>query len=117
MRKLALVGLFLAFFSTPASAAFYSGTDLAFPYLADYKSYTGGEKDPKTGMNAVFFAAYVLGAADAGDGVGYSIPPDVKSGQVIAIVVKWMEEHPGEWNHSADTMVWSALREQFPKKP
>lgn len=59
---------------------------------------------------------FVVGVHDALDGVLICAPNQVKVGQVIGMVKKYVRENPDKWNRPASTLVVSALSSAFPCK-
>jgi Rap1a immunity proteins len=47
---------------------------------------------------------------------GLDMPPSVAEGQVDAVVGKYLDDHPEEWNQPASVLVYKALRSMFPPK-
>jgi hypothetical protein len=60
-------------------------------------------------------SAYILGVYDTSS-VLYNIPGGVNAAQIIAVVSKYLKNHPEEWNKPAAELVVKALKEAFPKK-
>jgi hypothetical protein len=61
------------------------------------------------------FRAYIHGVCDA-TRYTYNIPDSVTLGQLVAVVSKYLKNHPEEWNDPAVVLVIKALKETFPLK-
>jgi hypothetical protein len=46
----------------------------------------------------------------------FSIPDSVTNGQIFAVVGKYLDSHPEEWNKDADRLVVEALQAVWPYK-
>nr|WP_298689549.1 Rap1a/Tai family immunity protein [uncultured Dongia sp.] len=90
-------------------------------------SYLSGQQlyddcSVETGARYGECLGYLMGIADlhatlvrAGDTTClFDIPPQVTAGQMRAVYMKWMNEHPAEWHLTASSLVISALIEGFP---
>jgi hypothetical protein len=66
------------------------------------------------GLQAAEYMAYVIGVFDATTS-SYNLPAQATTGQVIAVVSKYLKDHPEDWSKSAADLVMKALREAFPK--
>lgn len=63
------------------------------------------------------FLGFVFGIALAGnDAQWFAIPGTVDAGQEEAIVGKYLDNHPEEWNLPAQTLVYKAFRAVYPGK-
>ena len=75
-------------------------------------------RDPSTDyQTAAMIKWYTLGVVDtllAADSKAFKLPPNVKTNQVVAVVVKFLKEHPERWNESAVLLVAAALTKSFP---
>lgn len=117
-RKFVLASLFLIFVSTPAIAGIMGGQDLASQGWRLFQRHSsGGDMTPEEMFRVLYWQGYVTGAVDAGDGIAFTLPIGTTANQVFAIVGKWIDEHPTEWNKPADVIIWAALKEAFPYKP
>ena len=108
MRRFVLFASLLAGVSLPATsaAAFYNGNDL-------YRACRGNDY-----LNGVCLG-YVMGAMDAWttgrilDGKTQCVRIGVRAGQVRDVVLKYLEDNPGERDHDADRIVAKALHDAF----
>jgi hypothetical protein len=66
------------------------------------------------GLQAAEYMAYVIGVFDATTS-SYNLPAQATTGQVIAVVSKYLKEHPEDWSKPAADLVVKALAEAFPK--
>jgi hypothetical protein len=121
MRK-SLIAAILAFVGLQGTANagdfyFYSGNTLA-KLLAEYQKAERKDRDTNY-ADAWKFRAYVIGVHDTASGILFCPPADLGEVQTSAIVAKYMENNPQEWNKSGSTIVTMALSQAFPcsKKP
>jgi len=63
-----------------------------------------------------FYSGYVAGIADAFGELLFDIPAGVNLKQIKAIVSKYIDDNPTEWNKPAKEIVINALKKAFPKK-
>ena len=63
-----------------------------------------------------FCQGYILGRAEAVSYENWSPPKDITRNQIYAIVKKYLDNHPEEWNEAAANSVLHALMEAFPLK-
>ena len=108
---LVLIGLLLA--HAPALAAFYSGNDLVALMREMDRANAGGSE--VSFVKAREYGAYIVGVFDAVE-FRLDVPDNVTKGQVIAIVSKYLKNHPEEWSYSGVSLVIKALTEAFPSK-
>ena len=59
---------------------------------------------------------FVVGVHDAVDGILVCTPNQVKVGQIVGMVKKYVRENPDKWNRAASSLVISALSSAFPCK-
>lgn len=108
MRQLGAVALFVAFGAgVPASggAYFYSGNDL--------KEYFDSKDDFRNGVAAGF----VLGVADTYQGSVTCMPggeSGVRSGQVIDVIKRYLDQNPEVRTQAAHIIVATALQNVWP---
>jgi hypothetical protein len=62
------------------------------------------------------FGGYVIGIVDTTDGILFCIPKGSSVGQLNAVVKKYLEQNPEEWNKSASNIVILSLEKAFPCK-
>lgn len=108
MKRIALLLTCLAM-PLPSWADFTNGNELQ-EWLS--RSEDKNESRYHTGL----FRGYVSGVIDTGNDVLFCTPDGVTRGQYIAVVAKYIKEHPEQWNLSASTLVINALRQVFPCK-
>lgn len=60
-----------------------------------------------------FFFGFTGGVAESLDGVAYSLPNDA---EVVAVVERYLEDHPEKWNLPARQMIAAALADAYPKR-
>jgi hypothetical protein len=109
--------IILAFAHTQsfASGAYlYSGNNLV-ELMREYdasEAHAGGVNYYKLGV----YSGYILGVCDA-TGELYDMPATgATAGQILAVVSRYLKNHPQEWSQSAKVLVVNALQEAFPLK-
>jgi len=65
-------------------------------------------------LDAGIALGYVIGVADTISGTSYCVPPKAPANQLLAVVYKYLQEHPAEWSMSGDQVVAAALSQAFP---
>jgi hypothetical protein len=101
------LALTLTIASFSASAHFTSGNELA-EWLRE------SESSPESRYHTGLFRGFVSGVVDAGNKVAFCTGEGVTRGQFVAVVAKFVKEHPELWNHAADEIVTEAMRASFP---
>ena len=86
--------------------------DKLVEYCREYEKAERGEKYLPGGD--AYFRGYVSGISDAYDEILFNSPLDSKSGQLYAIIVKYLNENPEKWNEPARNLVINALQKAFP---
>ena len=130
MKKIFLVLLcgILMFFTflpvKPSGANYYfvSGKDLA-GYMREYEKFEKIASDKNvSNMDAMkmvrgynFYIAYILGVYDSNNTI-FKVPEGLTTEQVVAIVTKYLKNHPGELNKPAYLLVLKAFQKAFPLK-
>lgn len=116
MRRIALFAI-IAVFSQPliVLASFFTGANLnewghAHDRIAA-KRDTAGDF-----TNSAMLSGYVIGVADLGDKILFCTPSNSTVGQLVAVTLKYLREHPEKWSLPADEVVTQALRNSFPCK-
>ena len=112
MKKAAFAAGLLLTLAVAGHAEFFAGNKLASDWQ-EYKKYTAGV-DYEV-FAAYHYIGYVTGVTDVYCGV-IDIPNGATVGQICSIVGKWLEDHPEEWNFTADVLVYRALLKAFGKK-
>jgi hypothetical protein len=98
-------------------SCFYSGNDLV-TLMGEYdKTETGasGADYNYHHVKAREYGAYIVGVCDGTRHV-YDIPDGATRGQIVAVVSKYLKDHPEKWSESAVFLVTEALMEAFPLK-
>jgi hypothetical protein len=108
----------------PSGANYYfvSGKDLA-GYMREYEKFEKIASDKNvSNMDAMkmvrgynFFIAYILGVYDSNNTI-FKVPEGLTTEQVVAIVTKYLKNHPGELNKPAYLLVLKAFQKAFPLK-
>jgi len=93
-------------------------TSLSFAGFIDgnelYDKYQKGQNNILSAGG--FYDGYVLGIFDAYYNILFCPPINIKSGQVLDIVLKYLQNHPEIRNKPADYIVIKALQEVWPCK-
>lgn len=105
--------LLLVLLSSSAYAAFTDGNELQ-GWLAD--SETAGDLSYKQSYGTGIFRGYVSGVVDVGNDILFCTGGGVTRGQYTAVVIKYIKEHPEEWNLPASQLVTNGLKKAFPCK-
>jgi hypothetical protein len=98
----------------PINAYFYDGNKLV-SYLREWEK--AERSDPQTQWeHSGDYMGYVLAVFDS---MSQELCPsaNVTVGQVLAVVAKFLNEHPEEWSRPAYQLVAGALRSAFPCRP
>ena len=107
MTRAILVAVVLSCFVVGnAAAGFKSGNEL-------FNSCESGE-NPKTAVEYLDGAecrGYVVGIADAL--LAKCLPSRVTEGQLVAVVLLWLRNHPEVRHYAANSLVFEALKENF----
>ena len=113
--SLVLAAILASSFPASAHYCFWSGNDLVKGMRAYEKSeHQDGEVNQ---VDVSVYKGFVFGAHDSLSANGYVCSDDrVTSGQVFAVVAKYLNAHPEEWNKSAAALVTAALKQAFPCK-
>ena len=108
----------------PSEANYYfvSGKDLA-GYMREYEKFEKIASDKNvSNMDAMkmvrgynFYIAYILGVYDSNNTI-FKVPEGLTTEQVVAIVTKYLKNHPGELNKPAYLLVLKAFQKAFPLK-
>lgn len=83
-------------------------------FLNGNKLYTRLLED--FGSDWSYGVGYVIGVHDAHNEVSFSSPNEITQNQVIAVVKKYLENHPEKLHYAAPDLICLALQEAFPKK-
>lgn len=108
----------LIFTVSPVKAYFYSGNDLVELKRESEKMDRIIARADAVDVDWVKvgeYMAYILGVFDATRSQ-YDIPDGATKGQIIAVITKYLNEHPEEWTKPAAELVQEALRKAFPAK-
>jgi hypothetical protein len=100
--------------ATDLSAAFIDGNKLVAEMWEYEKSFTDARDTdwPSVGQ----YQGFVIGVADVIDDMICS-PANAQSGQYLAVVQKYLKNHPEQWSYPAYQLVLKALVEAFPCRP
>jgi hypothetical protein len=75
-----------------------------------------GNTQPADYQKVGSLTGFVVGVHDAVDGILVCTPNQVKVGQIVGMVKKYVRENPDKWNRAASTLVINALSSAFPCK-
>ncbi|KPK23551.1 MAG: hypothetical protein AMJ61_15545 [Desulfobacterales bacterium SG8_35_2] len=112
LLQVAFVVMSCALFTpNKSSAEFYSVKDLK----VGIRAYEKAERGETYSMAEwEHLAGYVTGVIDSTAHL-YNLPGELKVKQAVAILIKYVNDHPEEWNSSASGVLQKALSEAFPK--
>ena len=114
MKKTMILAAALLF-AQMAFAGFYTGNDLK--KWADASSrISQGTSFGSDGHFASTLKGFIVGVADAQEGDLICVPTGTTVGQITAMVVKFVNDHPEAWNKDAGILVMYALVPDFPCK-
>ena len=92
-----------------------AGNDLV-KYMNEAKKVNNGNQNVDW-SDALRFHNYVFAVVDVLEDANYiCIPNNVKGQQLFAIVIKYIDNHPEEWNKTASYLVETPLLNTFPCK-
>jgi len=74
------------------------------------------KENNKNWVDAFAFMYYIEGINDTLKGILICYPSNVNNGQIASIVIKYIENNPEKWNHSAYSLVTTPLIKTFPCK-
>jgi hypothetical protein len=114
LRVLAATSL-LVIASAPVCATgnFISGGQL-HEYLAAYQRVQNGNPTGTDLTSAFEGMGYVLGVSDTLDDHVFCLPGATTKAQVVAIVEKYLNDHPERWQYTANSLIADALETDFP---
>jgi hypothetical protein len=115
MKKLLVVVLILAGMVAWADT-FGTGQWLHDGWQAQQKSLNGQTMTPEDHVNALMYMGFVLGASHVMVTAGWIYPSVGTVGQDLAVVGKYLENHPEQWNEFAEVLVYRALYAVWPGK-
>ncbi|MEV4782112.1 Rap1a/Tai family immunity protein [Burkholderia sp. LMU1-1-1.1] len=98
--------------SSTAQAGYVTGFDLNTWGAANERIEAGRAINDDHATNNKFYG-YVMGVHDALDGIVFCSPNNAKAGQILAVVKKYLQQHPELWSKEASLLAASALKEAF----
>lgn len=113
--KIILIGAILAFMSHVAYANYFVTGSSLMQGWREHQKIINSQAGKKDYLLASRFMGYVTGVADA-RGEVLSVPVGATIDQLCAIVGRYLENHPDEWNEVGSILVEKALRNAFRKK-
>lgn len=93
---------------------YYDGQDLHELWEASKRRVAGVPDAGADKFDKSYLSGYVIGTADAMAGINLFCPGSAKAGQLVAVVGKYLDDHPEEWNKAGSYLVAVALKEAFP---
>ena len=112
MRKIFCALLFFVA-SSGAFAQFMTGNDLARLSKANDRFDQRKYSETDTLASSQYFG-YIEGVFDAMRHQFPCIPAGFVAGQLVAVVTKYLNEHPEEWSFSGNYLVSKAVKNAFP---
>ena len=111
IRKLVLLAAGLA---VATSAHAMKGDE--FSRLLDAWNRVSVAKSPSKDdqLSAASFTGYVRGVEDSMNGVRFCIPAGATSKQQVALITKYVKDHPEELHNGAATFIVQALQPAYP---
>jgi hypothetical protein len=110
-RVLLLCGLLFA--SLPCFSAFVTANQLRNEILA-YERFERGKPNSTDFQDSAHAIGYVVGVVDTLQGAVVCVPSGVSAGQAMAVVKKYLDDHPESWNLQAYIVIASAIQATFP---
>ena len=109
-----LTALVLLLVTADASAGFYLDGNQLHAKLTASKKMQGGTPSLSDLGEAQNALGYINGVADTLNGTVVCAPNEVTDGQLVAVVSKYVDEHPEQWQVQANLLVGRALHQAFP---
>ena len=114
MKTMKLAVLMLACVSLPAWANGYMNGNTLHTELEAYGRVAANQATPSDPTDAFEAIGYIAGVADAFNGAVFCMPQGTSRGQVHAIVKKYVDDNPAEWQEPAASLVAASLKAAFP---
>jgi hypothetical protein len=106
--------MLVLFISTPAFATYFIEGSLL---IDEWHEFQKSQESLNYNVTLVgHYMGYVSGIADAFNEIAFKIPRNTKVNQLCAIVGKYLDNNPSEWNYTAQVLVTKALMKEFPIK-
>ncbi len=114
MKAISATLLLLLFAVRPSFAEFYTGNVLVGS-MREYEKAV--RNDPSRDLRlATAFTEFIAGVYDSRE-MDFCTPERTTLGQIAAVVSKYLNAHPEQWNQAAYLLVLLALKEAFPCSP
>jgi hypothetical protein len=113
--SLVLAAILASSFPAPAASGgiYIIRGNLLVEAMREYEK--AERKDERTNYaDAARYQWFVMGVHDALSGEIFCAPEQVTLAQVAAVVAKYLNAHPEEWNEPAFVLVTRALKQAFP---
>lgn len=104
----------LAFAQTRKCMAYHFSGNEFVEYMGEYDKDVARASEVDYFKDGIF-SGYAAGVCDAAESI-YSIPHNATKGQILAVVSKYLKNHPEKWSEPAASLVIEALQEAFPLK-
>ena len=111
--KIVLIGAILAFMSHVAYAGYFETGSSLMQGWREHQKIVNSQVGERNYMLASRFVGYVTGVVDARS---KGVPVGATIDQICAIVGRYLENHPDEWNEVGSILVEKALRNAFRKQ-
>ncbi len=95
-----------------AQTILMTGNELV-KWMQEHDKYERGDSGTEE-VKASAFIGYIMGIHDATLSK-YAIPKSATRDQLVAVISKFLKEHPEQWSYSASLLVQQALIKAFPK--
>lgn len=110
-----------AIFSAPVIAGDDNSSDIGSAYilhtdLLAFKAVESGAANYAQGEQADIALGYVAGVSDTLGGVAFCIPGGVTRGQMMHVVLNYLDANPEQWQYGSPMMIGRALSKAFPCK-
>jgi hypothetical protein len=118
MKKLRVLVVVLVLVGTSLSA---QGTETTGQWLhdlweSDQRAVHSQHPDTKDLIMSMEFAGFVTGTAETMALANWIDPKDSTRGQWLAVVGRYLDDHPEKWNYGAVVLVYGALGTVWPGK-
>jgi len=107
--------IFILFLLSPlAYSQFFTGNDLYQKAISEIGKYANTQQDVLA--NRMYALGYIIGVFDVGYGLLWNAPPQINTGQVQDVAIKYLREHPERRHEPAFKLLSEAFQEAFPIK-
>jgi len=100
-----------------SSADYFSGNDLLKFLDADATAHSNKDHSMQVAHWSGVARGYIAGVSDAYNGWGwFCAPPNAELDQAVALVARYLKEHPDKWHLPGKQIVLDTLSSHFPCK-